>query len=252
MQVFFKELAMELDLSQTELLELKHYIQAKMFLKSNTISTLQVNDQLAKLVSALPFLYGKPEDVLQQAFQLPLTEAMKDILSNISDICDNLAAYDLHDAIAIDLSLINHMDYYSDLIFQGFIEQVGKPILMGGRYNSLANQFGADIPAVGFACDLDLLIAQTDTHAKDEETPLDAIVIYEKKHMRSALFLASRLRSTGLQIVTYPADADANTFPNADFTIVAADGAYQLTGIHNSAVCHSEQELIAFLQKERN
>ena len=43
----------------------------------------------------------------------------------------------------MDLGLINHMGYYSDVIFQGFVGKFGKPVLMGGRYNQLGNEFGA-------------------------------------------------------------------------------------------------------------
>lgn len=250
---FFKELAKELDLSQSELLELKRYIQAKNVPEiEHFIKKLNINDQLSKLVTALPFLYGKPGEVINQALQLPLTPAMREILSNMSDICDNLAAYDLRDSIAIDLSLINHMDYYSDLIFQGFIEQVGKPVLMGGRYNSLANQFGGDIPAVGFACDLDLLISQTDLQSADFEKPLDAVILYKKEAMKQAMALAAELRNANLQIITYPADTDLNTIPAAAYTIRNENDTYQLNGSDDVISFNNEEDLITFLQKERS
>src|SRR5699024_11265662 len=85
-----------------------------------------------------------------QTCALPIS--MHQTLDNLMEIYDYLDAYGIKDHIVADLSLINHMDYYSDIIFQGFIEKVGKPVLMGGRYNTLANQFNANIPAVGFAC----------------------------------------------------------------------------------------------------
>lgn len=62
------------------------------------------------------------------------------------------------DHIVINFGLLNQMTYYSDIIFQGFIKGVGKPVLMGGRYDTLTEQFGMEIPAIGFACDIDLIL----------------------------------------------------------------------------------------------
>ena len=68
-----------------------------------------------------------------------------------------LKLYGLETNIVMDLGLINHMGYYSDVIFQGFVEKFGKPVLMGGRYNQLGNEFGASLPAIGFACEVESL-----------------------------------------------------------------------------------------------
>src|SRR5690625_7757703 len=76
---------------------------------------------------------------------------MKVTLDNLTDIMTHLKAYGVDDHIVIDLGLINHMDYYSDMIFQGFTENVSRPVLMGGRYDQLADHFLARFSASGFA-----------------------------------------------------------------------------------------------------
>src|SRR5699024_1172319 len=103
-------------------------------------------------------------------------------------------AYGIKDHIVADLSLINHMDYYSDIIFQGFIEKVGKPVLMGGRYNTLANQFNANIPAVGFACNLDLLLNQANKVQNKEVSIVDISALHSSNTcLKANMFVTSLL-----------------------------------------------------------
>src|SRR5699024_9925915 len=96
---------------------------------------------------ALPFLYVEPQAVLDHSSKLPLPANVVHALDSLRSIYDNLTAYGLEKQVVIYLSLINHIYYYSDILFQGFIENIGKPVIMGGRYDSLAAHFGANIPA---------------------------------------------------------------------------------------------------------
>jgi len=57
----------------------------------------------------------------------------------------------------IDLGLVNQAEYYSSLVFKGYGESAGEPLLSGGRYDGLFCDFGEDIPATGFAMNIDLL-----------------------------------------------------------------------------------------------
>ena len=49
------------------------------------------------------------------------------------------------------------LNYYTGLIFDVYIQGVGTPIITGGRYDTLLSKFGRDLPAVGFAVDLEAL-----------------------------------------------------------------------------------------------
>jgi ATP phosphoribosyltransferase regulatory subunit len=63
----------------------------------------------------------------------------------------------LEDQIIIDFGLVNQADYYSSIVFRGYIRSVGEPVLSGGRYDHLLKDFGYDVPAIGFAFNVDLL-----------------------------------------------------------------------------------------------
>ena len=202
---FFKAIIDELKLKKSELSELKKLIQAKNVTGITPfLEKLNVAEDLKAIIEEIPFLYGKPEIVIERAKQLPLTELMTIKLDNLSAIFNHLTAYNAQDKIVIDLGLINHMDYYSDMIFQGFTENVARPVLMGGRYDTLADQFLAHIPASGFAFDVDKLLLSIDKSHLKQHHCVDSIIYYEEKEKKAAFTLAGELRNNHLRVLTYP------------------------------------------------
>src|SRR5699024_11623014 len=111
------------------------------------------------------------------------------------------------------------IDYYSDIIFQGFIEKVGKPVLMGGRYNTLANQFNANIPAVGFACNLDLLLNQANKVQNKAVSIVDICVLHYSNPVKKAIKLATSLRNMDYETMILPTEIDYQTTARATMTI---------------------------------
>lgn len=66
----------------------------------------------------------------------------------------------------IDLGLVQEIDYYTGLMFRGYMGGAGSPVLAGGRYDNLCAKFGRDIPATGFAIDIDALSESVDLKKK--------------------------------------------------------------------------------------
>ncbi|WP_258111765.1 ATP phosphoribosyltransferase regulatory subunit [Alicyclobacillus sp. SP_1] len=60
--------------------------------------------------------------------------------------------------MTFDLTFHRDVAYYTGLIFETFAPGVGVPIALGGRYDHLLQQFGAEAPAVGFAFELEQLM----------------------------------------------------------------------------------------------
>ena len=76
----------------------------------------------------------------------------------------------------LDLSLVSNLKYYSGIIFKGYVPQISKVILSGGRYDKLSKNFGKNLPAIGFAVNLtDILV-----ELNDNEKPQGAIIFYEE------------------------------------------------------------------------
>jgi len=59
--------------------------------------------------------------------------------------------------VQIDFSIVNDMNYYNGITFQGYIRSIPRSVLFGGQYDSLMQRMGRSARAVGFAIYLDLL-----------------------------------------------------------------------------------------------
>lgn len=217
---FFKQLIKEVELDDQALASLIQLIQAKNISEMEQfLSKTTINRDIAHIITSLPFLYGSPLDVLEKASELPLNESLRNTVHNMKEIYAVLTAYGVEEHIIIDFSLINQMDYYSDIIFQGFIQEIGKPVLMGGRYDTLANQFGAEIPAIGFACDIDLLLTGVAKERLVDNPIIDVTILYDKQVERQAVALANDLREKQYKIVTYECNSKRERIPETRATL---------------------------------
>lgn len=248
---FFKQLITQMKLEKAALAELIEHIQAKntteidQFVKRHDLAS-----DLQEVISALPFLYGNPLAVIEKANKLPLHASMRQTLTNIQKIYHVLQSYGIEQHVVLDLSLINHMDYYSDIIFQGFIEKVGKPVLMGGRYDTLANQFGASIPAIGFAFDIDLLLSGIETEKLPKKAPLDAVILFNKKEEQLGLALANELRNNDYVVLTCPNETKLSDEVEATWTIRCLDDRYELKKGSEIETCATKEAALQLLERK--
>ena len=115
-----------------------------------------------------------------------------------------LKLYGLEKNIVMDLGLINHMGYYSDVIFQGFVEKFGKPVLMGGRYDQLGNEFGAKLPAIGFACEIESLVKASTEQADVVRNSNRCQNTYDQASLEQSITIANELRERNYSVLSYP------------------------------------------------
>ena len=102
-------------------------------------------------------LSGGWEAVLEAAEPLALNAAMGAALTELRTLCETLEAQGQAEKLKLDLSLVNDMDYYNGLVFQGYLAGLPRAVLKGGRYDPLAAQFRPGARAIGFALYLDEL-----------------------------------------------------------------------------------------------
>ena len=69
-------------------------------------------------------------------------------------------------------------------MFRGYMGGAGSPVLAGGRYDNLCAKFGRDIPATGFAIDIDALSESVDL--KKKVIPQE-LVFCERSDLKGAL-----------------------------------------------------------------
>jgi histidyl-tRNA synthetase len=100
----------------------------------------------------------------------------------------------------VDLGLIRDFEYYTGIVFEGYAQSVGRPVLGGGRYDGLLARFGADRPAVGFALHLDRLLP-----VLPPPTPSAVLsIVYVPQFRDLAIRLALALRREGIPALTDP------------------------------------------------
>lgn len=61
------------------------------------------------------------------------------------------------DYLILDLGLIRDFSYYTGIVFEGYLPQLGKAVGGGGRYDQLLAEFGYPQPAAGFALSIEML-----------------------------------------------------------------------------------------------
>lgn len=114
-----------------------------------------IPDENAKLLSRLPRMFGGPE-VLEEAAELFCENPeIMEIISYLKKLYADLLQFGSAEHFLIDLSLVQHNNYYTGVVFLGYTEGSGEPVLSGGRYDNLLSAFGADYAAIGFGVDID-------------------------------------------------------------------------------------------------
>ncbi|ASN07177.1 ATP phosphoribosyltransferase regulatory subunit [Virgibacillus necropolis] len=250
---FFRELLELLNLTKAEKSELQLLIQAKNISEINRLlGDLTIQDELSTFIQQVPFLYGNFMEVINRAEEIALNEQMKDKLKKLKKLYEILQFYEVENDVSLDLGLINHMDYYSDIIFQGFVENVGKPVLMGGRYDQLADQLNATIPAIGFAFDVDFLVEAMDQHNlfPEVKTDIDIVLLYEKTRQRDAIKSASMLRYQGYRVYTEQLTAKECN-PPASTSLVRYENDQQLLEHVNRSTSFTDQNDLLRLIRQR-
>ena len=78
--------------------------------------------------------------------------------------------------VNIDFSVTDDINYYSGIVFKGFVKGIPTSVLSGGRYDNLMKKMGKNAGAIGFAVYLDCF-ARFDSN--DAEYDADALIIYD-------------------------------------------------------------------------
>ena len=137
---YYNALISELSLDAEQADRLRRLVEAK---DANKISGY---DKIKKI----PFLFGG-EEVFAEAEKLAADNVeAQNALTYLKKLYDALCAAGYKDKIVIDLGIVHSFDYYTGLVFKGYMAAAGEPVLAGGRYDTLVARFDNCIPATGF------------------------------------------------------------------------------------------------------
>ncbi|MBE6857154.1 MAG: ATP phosphoribosyltransferase regulatory subunit [Ruminococcus sp.] len=195
----FKELVRKLEVTDKVKDKIRKLIETKNFPALNDLLDTLGNNSVTNALKKLPALFGGIE-VFDKAKALMPDERIKEILDELKEIyCDASEICGNDGEITVDLGLVNKTDYYTGIIIKGYLQGYGSEVISGGRYDKLISEFGYDIPAVGFAIDIDAVSKVLVKNGATPEKPMtDAIVYAENGFEVEALKKAQKLRDSGL------------------------------------------------------
>lgn len=151
---YFSSLLRQLELSEEDQRTLKELVEEKNFTAYDAFLKPYGDCSVGKALRYLPRLFGGPE-VLDSARGLCDDPEALEVIDYLEKIYEVLKQAGLESHVQFDLGLIQNIEYYTGIIFRGFGEGAGSNVLSGGRYDKLIGQFGKDIPATGFALDVE-------------------------------------------------------------------------------------------------
>lgn len=124
-----------------------------------------------------------------------------DALAHLARVLDLLEALGVSDRVSLDLGLVRSLGYYTGVVFEGYLPGIGAPVMGGGRYDNLLNEFGTPLAATGFALEVDrVLMAQEQQGCIPAQPGLDAVIACPPGREADAIAWAARLRAQGLAV----------------------------------------------------
>lgn len=161
---YFRELIKALDASPFEQEKIRRYIEYKNYAMLNDALSIYEEKtglprEAAYALKLLPQLFGD-KDVIRQAKELFGQPEAVSVLDYLEGLYDSLESLGLSGKIIVDLGLVNQADYYTGVIFRGYLHGTGFEVLSGGRYDTLTEDFGLTLPATGFAVYVDRIAKQ--------------------------------------------------------------------------------------------
>lgn len=133
------------------------------------------NNAVCEALCTLTSMYGTPAEVLPKLEPLCLIGRAAEALAELKAVSDVLEKQGLAEFLRVDFSIASDRNYYSGLVFRGFLDGIPSSILSGGRYDPLMQKMGKRCGAIGFAVYLDLLELFSDD---SEGYGVDVLLLY--------------------------------------------------------------------------
>jgi ATP phosphoribosyltransferase regulatory subunit len=183
------------------------------------------------ILRLLPTLRGGVE-ILDKISGFSEEASVKKSLEDIRTTLKEIGSFGALDRINLNLGIIRGIAYYTGVVFEAFVPELGIAIGAGGRYDELVKEFGkTSIPSVGFAIGIDrcmLALEKQSYEFRSENVPKALVVAFEEELSGIASAVASELRKnnvsaetdvTGWKLSRYLSYANRKKIP---YTVIVA------------------------------
>lgn len=182
---FFQALAGRMEMPPEAVERMRSYIEGKNYAVLNDLLEPYGGQPACAALRRLPYLFGGVE-VLDEAQALA---GPCESLDYLRLLYEELTAAGYGEYVRFDLGLVHQIDYYTGVVFRGYVEGAGAPVLSGGRYDNLVERFGRPAEATGFAVNVDAVGGCLSVTVPRLET----VIHYESGQLAQAMdFMDSR------------------------------------------------------------
>ena len=195
----FNALAQELDVDENYLEKIRISIEGKNYSALNNLLDKLQPCKAVSAIRSLPSLFGG-EEVFKKAKEICEGTKAISALDYLQTIYKNLIPLGLGDKLIIDLGLVQRNDYYTGIVFAGYINGIGDAVISGGRYDELLSVFDAPMGAAGFAIDTDAItIKQLSSDNVSYSDNPDVLVFANDGYEIEAINYVSELNEQGVK-----------------------------------------------------
>lgn len=189
---FFKDLCNNLNVDDETISAIYDCVESRNFVSLNKILDKIGENSVTDCIRNLPRYFGGL-DIIEKAKQIGIGN---ESLEYLKELYVQLEKMGLSDKIIIDLSLVNRTNYYTGIIFKGYLDGSGISVVSGGRYDLLAGEFGKDMPSTGFGIETGALASVMMTRNEVEEEIMPQIIVWgDENYITNALEYSKTLRS---------------------------------------------------------
>lgn len=193
---YFKTLMDKLDVDSDVKEDIRTLISTKNYPVLNDLLDDIGDTKVVNALKQLPRLFGGV-DVLDRAAALYTDDKISDILDNLREVFNSLSSLGYEGKISLDLGIVSHIDYYTGIVFRGYLSTIGEAVLKGGRYDNLVGEFGRQCNAVGFGVNVDsaakhMIICGNSKKAKTSQVLVFGKAGHEVDAMRYVLDLQNK------------------------------------------------------------
>ena len=169
---FFDALIDTLALSADEKKSVKAYLAAK----NSSMMPFGVSagqSRALDIARELPRLCGGAEILAESRRLAGSSGRAAAIVDYVESVYNAFIESGYADRIIIDMGIVQRIEYYTGIVFKGYIGGIGAPVLSGGRYDQLYSGFGRELTACGFALDVSDVAASQAAPRGKPAPPLD-------------------------------------------------------------------------------
>ncbi len=156
-----------------------------------------VDKRYACALKAVVTSYGDCESVIARLRDSDAASLAEKPLAELEGLCALLKRMGVAEHVNIDFSVVNDMNYYSGIVFRGYIEGLPTGVLSGGEYANLLKKLNKRGGAIGFAVYLDMLERM---YGWGDSCDADVVIKYESGQERELADAVQEYEKRGLSV----------------------------------------------------